>query len=359
MTEPTDPAKPTEPDAQDRPPAEPASESPADPAATTGPVDVTALPTDHVPVAPKHATQEPAVSEPEARPATRPVTAEYPAAGDSGVFAAPPADPASAPASSGSTTGTTPVVRTKRRLWRTVTLSVVAVLLLVVISGVGTELYLRHRVQSCLENAFKDMTGTSTDVSMPRGSMLLAWMRGEVAWVQVDTNDSGNGSAMRLHARATDVSSNGKTVRTLRGTAYVPYSRVKAMADEGGSAGGAPTIDSVTGSAADRSMTIDSNVPVAFLSVPATVVLLPTKTTDGKVEFQVKEAKAFGIGVPNDFAQDLVDQTTQAMLGPLFQEIQVNELTVSDQGIEFGFSGDDVNLQAASASTSGGGGKCT
>lgn len=283
-------------------------------------------------------------------PQTVPVTRQMPA--DDG-FA--PVDPL--PGEAPPPSGQNPVVRSsprRRGTWRTVALISAAVVLLVVIAGVGTELYLRNRVTSCLESAFGDLTGTSTSVSVPRGPMLGAWITGEVAWVQVDTNDSASSSAMRLHARADEVSRDGRSVQSLRGTAYVPYDRVKELADQEGNDGA--QIESITGNGADGTLTVESSYRVAFLSVPATVVVSPT-VEDGRVVFRVDEAKAFGIGLPNDFAQQLVDQVAEAMLGPMFSEISVDSLEVSDQGIDFSFAGQDVNLQAASQA-SGTGGQC-
>ncbi len=247
--------------------------------------------------------------------------------------------------------GESPVVTSSpkaRRTWRTVGLVTAAVLLLAVIGGVGTELYLRNKVTGCLEGAFSDLTGTSTTVSVPRGPLLLAWMQGNVDWVQVDTDDSGSGTEMRLHARATDVSRDGRTVQRLQGEAYVPYERVVELtkADTGGEI----TVDSIKGDGDTGTITIDSRYRLAFLAIPATVVLKPV-LNGGRVDFEVQDAKAFGIGLPNDFAQELVDQVATAMLGPLFDEIEVEDLKATDKGIEFHFAGDDVNMQAASAGT--------
>lgn len=222
-------------------------------------------------------------------------------------------------------------------------------LLLAVIAGVGTELYIRHKVTSCLETAFSNLTGTSTSVSVPRGPMLAAWFTGAVAWVQVDTNDSAGSTAMRLHARANEVARDARSVQSLGGTAYVPYSRVQELADQG-SVNGGPTIDRISGSADDGTVTVDSTYRVVFVSVPASVVMKPT-TVDGRVEFPVQEAKTFGIGLPADFAQQIVDQVTDGMFGPLFEQITVDSLKVTDAGIEFAFSGENVNLQAASNGT--------
>lgn len=312
--------------------------------ATTGPVDIAGLATEGLstqPVSPAGGVSSPGQPAPD-RPSTRPVTAQQPigTGADTGDFAPMPASPP---------TGETPVVRRSspkgRRPWRTAALITAAVLLLVVIAGAGTELYLRNRVTNCMESAFGNLTGTSTTVSVPRGPMIFAWLGGDLDWVQVDTNDSANGSAMRLHARADEVASDGRTAKSLRGSAFVPFERVKELADQ--QPGGEAQIESVTGSGADGTLTVEANYPVTFLSVPATVAVKPT-LTGGKVTFQVTEAKAFGIGLPNDFAQGIVDQIAEAMLGPLFNEIAVDDLKVTDQGIEFTFAGDDVNLQAAS-----------
>ncbi|MCK0438676.1 DUF2993 domain-containing protein [Gordonia alkaliphila] len=299
--------------------------------------------TDSLPVVPP----PPAVG----LPGTRPVTQQMPAA-DLGAGEFEEFAQASGPSST--------VVRSSPRRsrlgksrGRTIGLVATALVLLVIIAGVSTELYVRNRVTGCLEDAFGNLTGTSTSVSVPRGPMLAAWFTGSVAWVQIDTNDSSSGTAMRLHARADDVARDGRSVKSLRGSAFIPYDRVQEMAADNGSGqqtSGAE-IQSVTGNA-DGTMTIDASYPVAFFSVPATVVIRPTQV-DGKVEFRVEETTAFGIGLPNDFAQEMVDQVTDAMLGPLFAEISVDDLKVSDRGIEVTFSGQDVNLQAASAVTGG------
>lgn len=315
-------------------PAVPGTGSAADP----GPPPLNEPTTDSLPPLPgPHGSELPGPYSSD--PSTVPVTRQLP--GDDG-FApvdGPPSEPLSAE---------TPVVRSsprRRGTWRTVALISAAVVLLAVIAGVGTELYVRNKVTSCLETAFGDMTGTSTSVSVPRGPMLGAWFTGEVAWVQVDTNDSASGSAMRLHARADEVSRDGRSVGSLRGTAFVPYDRIQDLTGQQGADGA--QIESVTGNGGAGTITIDSSYQLAFLSVPATVVLKPT-VEDGRVEFRVDEAKAFGIGLPNDFAQQLVDQVAEAMLGPLFSEIAVESMEVTDQGIDFTFAGDDVNLQATS-----------
>lgn len=267
------------------------------------------------------------------RPPTRPVTQQFP---DEGFEPIPdePGPPAAQP-----------VKKKGRSGWRTAALITTAVLLLTVIVGVGTELFLRNRVTNCLQSAFSDLTGTSTSVSMPRSPMLFSWASGSVAWVQVDTNDSASGSAMRLHARADDVSNDGRSVESLRGTVFAPYERVQALTDSAN--GGGVMIEQITGDGATGLLTIDSAFKLAFLAIPTTVTVKPV-LTDGKVDFQVSEAKILGIGLPTDFPQQIVDQLSAGMLGPLFNEIAVQDLKVTDQGIEFAFSGENVNLQATS-----------
>ncbi|WP_415044998.1 hypothetical protein [Gordonia sp. (in: high G+C Gram-positive bacteria)] len=138
-------------------------------------------------------------------------------------------------------------------------------------------------------------------------------------------------------------------MKNLQGEAYVPYDRVQELT--GNDSGGDISIQSIEGND-DGTISITSSYRVMFLSIPASVVLKPV-AEDGRVDFQVQEAKALGIGLPNDFAQQLVDQVTTAMLGPLFDEIEVQDLTANDKGMSFHFAGDDVNMQAASVGAPG------
>lgn len=247
----------------------------------------------------------------------------------------------------------------KRGRGRTIGLVVAAVVLLVVIAGVGSELYIRNKVTSCLQTSFDNLTGTQTDVSVSRRPMLLSMMDGDVPWVQVDTS-SGDSNNIRLHARAEGISTDGGTVQKLEGNGFLPYERIKSLT-QGGEGNGqqtGSTIEEITADPSAGTLKISTTFTVAIIPVPATVTLKPI-VKDGAVTFEVKEATALVFGLPNDFAQPVVDQVTTAMFGPLFKQIKVSKLDVAKDGVDFAFAGTDVNLKSAAeqiGDTSGGNG---
>ncbi|MFT4087328.1 MAG: LmeA family phospholipid-binding protein [Gordonia sp. (in: high G+C Gram-positive bacteria)] len=252
-----------------------------------------------------------------------------------------------------------PVVKSapsRRGKWRTVGLISAAVVLLLVIGSVGSELYIRHRVSSCIQTAFTNLTGTPTDVSISRRPMLFAWFGGDVPWVQVDTVDGDKANTTTLHVRAENVSSDGTTVKSLRGHAFVSYDRVSELASESKDAN--PKVESITGDAGSGTIEIKSTFTLSILSVPAEVTVKPV-LKDGQVEFEVQKASALVFGLPNDFAQNIVDQVSDGMMGPMFKQIKVENLKVTNKGMDFAFEGENVNLRDG-AEVSGGSGaaKC-
>ena len=129
-----------------------------------------------------------------------------------------PADPAGEPVL------TSPVRR--RRTAKIIGITAAALVLVLVIGAVASELILRKRVTDCLEQQFSSLTGVPTSVSLSKKPMLLQATGSEIPWVQVDTaNDSG---ATRLHIRADRIDADGDktTVGSLDGNGYVPFSRV-------------------------------------------------------------------------------------------------------------------------------------
>ncbi|MFC3241949.1 LmeA family phospholipid-binding protein [Gordonia humi] len=269
---------------------------------------------------------------------------------DSGAFAPIGTDPSIPTAQSSPdvpVTRSAPVAN-KRGRRRTYGLIAAALVLLLVIAGVGSELFMRHKVTGCIENAFGSLTGASTDVSVSRKPMLLSVFGSDVPWVQVDTRD-GDATDMRLHARAEDISTDGGTVKSLDGNGYLPYKRITELTNDAGVESGAK----ITGISADENagtIKLKTEVPITFISVPATVTLKPT-LKNGAVEFTVTDATAFMFGLPADFAQPIVDQVTTTMFGPLFKQIKVSKFDVGKDGIDFTFSGSDVNLKQAAENT--------
>lgn len=266
-------------------------------------------------------------------------------------------------------TGDQPVVSApakKRRRGRTIALVATGLVLVVVIGLIGSELYLRKRATDCLEQQFSALTGTSTDVSLSRQPVLWQSLRDNYPFVQVDTDDS-NPDTMRLHARGEGIGQSGNdlTVRSLNASGYLPFSRVTQLSESGaagagtdGNGGGTggngdsgtgtgvvpnATIGSMTGNPADGTVQVDTTVQVAIFPVPVGVTIKPV-VDNGDVRFEVVKANALIFGIPNDYAQQVVDGVTKSMFGPLFDQASVTDLTVTEQGVDFALTGSDMNI---------------
>jgi LmeA-like phospholipid-binding len=254
--------------------------------------------------------------------------------------------------------------RPKRRTGVIVGIVALSLVLVLVIAGLGSELFIRNKAQDCLEQSFGDLTGASTSVTLSKKPMLLQWASGTVPYVQVDTSNEGE-SAMRLHARGDDIKSgdNETTIGELQGSGYVPFARIMELSQtpQGeqtdpsdpasggglssllGAMGGGMTVDSVTGNAADGTVTVKGNFQLLMLPIPAEAVLKPV-TQNGKLTFEVVQASAATLGIPNSWAQALVDQISAGLFPPLFDDLTFEQLTVSDKGVEFAVSGNDLAL---------------
>ena len=93
----------------------------------------------------------------------------------------------------------------------------------------------------------------------------------------------------------------------------------------------------------DGTITVDSGVQVTFLKIPVSATIKPV-VDGGKVHFEVEKASALMFGIPSDFAQQIVDQVSSSLFGPFFNEVNIKELKVTDQGVDFAVDGSDVQL---------------
>ena len=274
-----------------------------------------------------------------------------------------PADPAGEPVL------TSPVRR--RRTAKIIGITAAALVLVLVIGAVASELILRKRVTDCLEQQFSSLTGVPTTVSLSKKPMLLQATGSEIPWVQVDTaNDSG---ATRLHIRADriDAESDKTTVGSLDGSGYVPFSRVVELGKQetGGSGtgtggtggtgtGGSGTgtdqsgaggivsganIESITGNEADGTVDVSTSFNLGFIPIPVSATIKPT-TENGHIKFEVVKANAFVFGIPSDYAQQIVDGVSKTKFGPFFDHVKVKNLKVTNDGVDFAVDGDNLTL---------------
>lgn len=271
-----------------------------------------------------------------------------------------PADPTGEPVL------TSPVRRL--RTAKIIGITAAALVLVLVIGAVASELILRKRVTDCLEQQFSSLTGVPTTVSLSKKPMLLQATGSEIPWVQVDTaNDS---AATRLHIRADriDAESDKTTVGSLDGSGYVPFSRVVELGKQetGGSGtgtggtgtGGSGTgtdqsgaggivsganIESITGNEADGTVDVSTSFNLGFIPIPVSATIKPT-TENGHIKFEVVKANALVFGIPSDYAQQIVDGVSKTMFGPFFDQVNVKNLKVTNDGVDFAVDGDNLTL---------------
>lgn len=308
------------------------------------------------------------------RPFEAPPGTEYPAVPGYGPPSGPPppgTDDTSGPA------GDPPrPAKPRRRVGMIVTISALVLVLVLVIAGVGSELYLRNATKDCLEQSFSDVTGSSASVSLSKKPMLLQAATKEVPYVQIDTSGD-DGSAISLHGRADNIKgiSDGSTIGRLAATGSVPFARIVELSKQTsqqstdtagqqstglGGLFGDFTLDSLSGDPSTGTITVNAGVSVAgLISIPVSTEIKPV-TTGGKIDFQVVKASALVFGIPSNFAQTLVDGVSKSLFPPLFDELSIDKLAVTSTGVDFAVTGTDVPLdQNTLGSTSGSQGQTT
>ena len=270
----------------------------------------------------------------------------------------------------------------RRRTAKIIGITAAALVLVLVIGAVASELILRKRVTDCLEQQFSSLTGVPTSVSLSKKPMLLQATGSEIPWVQVDTaNDSG---ATRLHIRADRIDADGDktTVGSLDGNGYVPFSRVVELGKQetGGNGTGTGTggtgtngtgtdqsgaggivaganIESITGNEADGTVDVSTSFNLGFIPIPVSATIKPT-TENGHIKFEVVKANAFVFGIPSDYAQQIVDGVSKSMFGPFFDQVNVKNLKVTNDGVDFAVDGDNLTLTSSATGGNENSGGC-
>ncbi|MGW0038320.1 hypothetical protein [Gordonia sp. NPDC003376] len=292
----------------------------------------------------------------------RPVTATFTATGTQTL---PPQEPPATPPAGGVVT-TAPSGGGKGKF---IALGAVGVVLLVVIALVGSELFFRSRVTNCLEDQLGEITGQPVSVSLSKKPVLLQVISKNLPYVQIDTDDSGGSSAIRLHVRADGVSQSGDavTIDSVQGTGFVSFQRVvdlskngqfglggQGSGQTGGTTGGTggtggqnflatTQITSLVGNPADGTIKVDAAAQLGFIPIPVSLTVKPV-LEQGKVKFTAVEASAFIFGIPADYAQQFVDGFGDTLFGDLTDDITVQDLKVTEQGVDFSVTGSNLDL---------------
>ena len=269
---------------------------------------------------------------------------------------------------------TSPVRR--RRTGKIIGITAAALVLVLVIGAVASELILRKRVTDCLDQQFSSLTGVPTSVSLSKKPMLLQATGSEIPWVQVDTqNDSGG---TRLHIRADRIDADGDTTKvgSLDGTGYVPFSHVVDLGKQEMSGGGSGTgtgagpdqsgaggaiagasIESITGNEADGTVDVSTSFNLGIIPIPVSATIKPTVDA-GHIKFEVVKASAFIFGIPSDYAQQIVDGVSKSMFGPFFDQVNVKNLKVTNDGVDFAVDGENLSLTNSATGADENAGTC-
>lgn len=200
-----------------------------------------------------------------------------------------------------------------------------------VILLVGSELYIRNHVQNCLSDSIKN--GTKADevqVSFEKTPMLLQ-ATGKIPSIDIQVNGLNGtpGLDARILLKGVEPSGDNRVDdATIVGTLSADGIKNQVTASQ------VITDPKVTLNSAANQIEI-SGTAVIF---PVTVNLKPT-IKDNKVELTASKASVFGIGVPDDLAQQLITAVADI---PTPKGLTASDLKMTDEGISLRYSGQGV-----------------
>ncbi len=225
-----------------------------------------------------------------------------------------------------------------------VVLAVAAATLLAV--GIGGELYVRNSVSKCIAEAVEEEAGGPVSVGFGPAPILLSAFTHRVGRVDVDSEAmdlrSPGGTELRgiaLDARISDISlpRDGRDGAAESSSAKVTWPAEAMLRSLQGLPFGFAVTDLTADAGQDR-------ITVEFLSGVGTLVLTP-RIEGGAVTMEVVEASALGLGLPSDFAQQIIDRLAEDLADyPL--DLRPTEVSVSDSGLHISLRGGHTPLQA-------------
>lgn len=225
-----------------------------------------------------------------------------------------------------------------------IVLAVAAATLLAV--GVGGEFYVRNSVSKCIAEAIEEEAGGPVSVGFGPAPILLSAFTHRVGRVDVDSTSmdlrSPNGTVLRgiaLDARISDITlpRDGRDGTAGSSTATVDWpaeAMLRSLQD-------LPFGFAVTDVDADEDA---DRLTVEFLAGVGTLVLTP-RIEGGAVTMEVVEVSALGLGLPSDFAQQIIDRLAQDLADyPL--EMRPTDVSVSGSGLHISLRGGHASLEA-------------
>ncbi|KXO95359.1 hypothetical protein AXK58_11620 [Tsukamurella tyrosinosolvens] len=206
---------------------------------------------------------------------------------------------------------------------------IVAVLVIVL---VGSELYIRNHVQNCLaDNIKKGTSATDVKVSFEKTPMLIQNASGKIPSIDIQVDGMQGTSGLNAHLLLKGVEPSGDNKiddATILGTFTADGIKNKVVSSQ------VISDPKVTLNTAANQIEISGTAVI----LPVTVNLKPT-IKDNKVVLTASKASVFGIGVPDDLAQQLITAVADI---PTPKGLTASDLKMTDEGISLRYSGQNV-----------------
>lgn len=253
---------------------------------------------------------------------------------------------------------TTNVGKTSSRRRGTSLLIVLVIALsAVVVAGVGAEFYARHKVTSCMSESLEGELGGPVDVSLDAKPLLLTALDHRVSRLSISSDDasiSGIGSAklqgFKLDSAFRDVrlpAGDGADGSIGSSEASIMWGGDSIQA----SLQTLPFGALITGVQMDEAA---NTMRVEVLGGVGSITLTP-EVRAGAITMDTNELSAFGIGLPNDAAQQIID-VISGNLGEYPLGLAPQSIKVENDGLTVQLRGGQAVLPAAEGD---GGSECS
>lgn len=236
------------------------------------------------------------------------------------------------PGQSGGGPGNTGEPAKKRSTGKIIALAAVGLVALVVIALVGSELYIRNHVQNCLADNVKSGTNANdVKVSFEKTPMLIQNASGKIPSIDIQIDGLQGTSGLNAHIMLKGVEPGGDNKvddATILGTFTADGIKNKVVGSQ------VISDPKVTLNPSENQIEISGTAVI----LPVTVNLKPT-IKDNKVVLTASKASVFGIGVPDDLAQQLITAVADI---PTPKGLTASDLKMTDEGISLRYSGQNV-----------------
>lgn len=227
--------------------------------------------------------------------------------------------------------GTAP--KTKSSKGKIIGLTAAGLVAVLVILLVGSELFVRNRVENCLADNVKNGTqANDVKVSISKTPMLLQLVSGKISSIDIQAEGLNQTPGLSAHVLLEGVDPSGDNRvdnATIVGTMTAQgikdrIAQVQILSDT------EVTLDS-------SSETI--NIKGTALIFPVTVSLKPA-IKNNQVELTASKASVSGFGVPDDLAQQLITAVNGELPTP--KGLTARDLKMTDDAITLSYTGQNV-----------------